>query len=136
MFSAAVPTHFAKAKWSIRNGEPIATHAGHQHFTIGQRKGLGVARGHPLYVINIDPESNRVTVGEKESLLKRELIAHQTNLLSKRLETASDLPCTAKIRYNHTPQPARVTRTAPDELRVTFDAPQSRHHAGTGRRAL
>ena len=119
------PDTFRAGEVVDTQGEPIATHAGHQHFTIGQRKGLGVARGHPLYVINIDPESNRVMVGEKESLLKRELIAHQTNLLSKRLETASDLPCTAKIRYNHTPQPARVTRTAPDELRVTFDAPQS-----------
>src|SRR5207249_11485115 len=60
-------------------GETIGTHGGHQHFTIGQRKGLGIARPHPLYVIQIDAESNRVTVGEKPALLKRSLIANQIN---------------------------------------------------------
>jgi tRNA-specific 2-thiouridylase len=106
-------------------GKPIGTHAGHQHFTIGQRKGVGVALGHPIYVVDIDAEGNRVTVGEKESLLKRSLVARQINILSQRLKSASDLPCTAKIRYNHSPQPAQVTRNADDELRVTFDQPQS-----------
>ena len=51
--------------------------------------------------------------------------SRQINLLADRLKTASDLVCTAKIRYNHTPQPARVTRSGDDELRVTFDEPQS-----------
>jgi tRNA-uridine 2-sulfurtransferase len=106
-------------------GEVIGHHTGHQHFTIGQRKGLGVAHSHPLYVLNIDPGSNRVTVGDKSALLKRALVATQINLLSDRLRTATELCCTAKIRYNHMPQSARVSRTADDELRVTFDAPQS-----------
>ena len=60
-------------------GQVVGEHAGHQHFTIGQRRGVGIALGHPVYVVNIDPTANRVTVGDKEALLKRELIATQTN---------------------------------------------------------
>jgi tRNA-specific 2-thiouridylase len=119
------PDTFGAGEVVTTTGEPIGTHAGHQHFTIGQRKGLGIAHTHPLYVIQIDPKLNRVTVGEKTELLKRSLIATQINCLSERLKTANDLPCTAKIRYNHTPQPACVTRSGEDELRVTFDEPQS-----------
>jgi tRNA-specific 2-thiouridylase len=106
-------------------GQSIGTHEGHQHFTIGQRKGLGVAWKVPLYVVGIDSANNRVTVGEKQSLLKRSLVAHQINLLSERMKTASDLPCLAKVRYNQPPQPARASRSADDELHVTFDDAQS-----------
>lgn len=105
-------------------GESIGTHAGHQHFTIGQRKGLGVARGVPLYVIGIDSNDNRVTLGAKDELLKRTVKATQINLLGPRIGNDS-LPCTAKIRYNAAPQPAVVRRTADDEITVTFDEPQS-----------
>src|SRR5262249_48215959 len=98
---------------------------GHQHFTIGQRKGLGVALGYPIYVVNINADANRVTVGDKDALLKRSLVANQINILSERLSSATNLPCTAKIRYNHTPQPATVTRSGADELRVRFIEPQS-----------
>ena len=107
-------------------GHMIGTHEGHQHFTIGQRKGLGVALGHRMYVVDIDPNSNRVTVGEKESLLKRSLVAHQTNLLSSRLAKEGDtVRCAAKIRYNHPPQNATATITGADEITVRFDEPQS-----------
>lgn len=106
-------------------GQVLATHAGHQHFTIGQRKGVGVALGYPIYVVDIEPQTNRVTVGDKSALMKQSLVARQVNLLADRLKTANGLSCTAKIRYNHSPQPARVTRTGDDELRVTFDEPQS-----------
>lgn len=107
-------------------GNAIGTHEGHQHFTIGQRRGLGVALGHRMYVVDIDPESNRVTVGEKESLLKRSLVAHQTNLLSARFVREGDtVQCAAKIRYNHPPQPATATVTGADEITVRFDEPQS-----------
>jgi tRNA-uridine 2-sulfurtransferase len=114
------PETFREGDLVNTSGEKMGTHAGHQHFTIGQRRGVGVALGHPIYVVDIDASSNRVTVGEKDALLKRTLLAQQINILSDRLKTASDLPCTAKIRYNHSPQPARVTRSSDDELRVTF----------------
>src|SRR4051794_30810798 len=64
------PETFREGELITTTGESIGTHTGHQHFTIGQRKGLGVARGVPLYVLDIDATTNRVTVGEKEALLK------------------------------------------------------------------
>ena len=119
------PDTFREGELVDSAGKTIGTHAGHQHFTIGQRKGVGVALGHPIYVVDIDPASNRVTVGEKNALLKRSLTARQINSLSQRLHDANELLCSAKIRYNHTPQPARVTRSGADELRVSFEDPQS-----------
>jgi tRNA-specific 2-thiouridylase len=119
------PETFHEGELVDPSGKTIGTHPGHQHFTIGQRKGVGVALGYPIYVVDIDAESNRVTMGEKDALLKKSLLAKQINILSERLRNAIDLPCSAKIRYNHSPQPAKVTVTGADELRVTFDEPQT-----------
>jgi tRNA-specific 2-thiouridylase len=107
------------------SGHTIGSHEGHQHFTIGQRKGVRLALGRPVYVTDIDPSSNRVTVGDREDLLKTSLVARQVNILSARLRGADRLPCHAKIRYNHPPQPAKVTLSGDDELTVHFDQPQS-----------
>ena len=111
-------------------GEVLGTHPGHQHFTVGQRKGLGVGgRALPLYVLSVDAASNRVTVGEKDALLAGGLVARQVNLLSDALrasrDTGREVRCTAKVRYNHAPQPAAAVVTADDELTVKFDEPQS-----------
>src|SRR4051794_6571711 len=111
-------------------GEVVGTHAGHQHFTVGQRKGLGVGgRAVPLYVLGIDAASNRVTVGDRDDLLARSLVARQVNLLSDALrssaESGNEMRCTAKVRYNHSPQPAVARVSGPDELSVRFDEPQS-----------
>jgi tRNA-specific 2-thiouridylase len=121
------PERFREGELVTASGEVVGTHGGHQHFTVGQRKGLGVGgRAVPLYVLSIDPASNRVTVGEKEALSSRTLVARQLNLLSPALAPGA-LParCTAKIRYNHAPQPATAAVTGADELRVTFDEPQT-----------
>jgi tRNA-specific 2-thiouridylase len=111
-------------------GDIIGTHPGHQHFTVGQRKGIGLGgRAVPLYVLGVDATTNRVTVGEKEALLSHTLVARQLNLLSETLRdslhSGSEIRCTAKVRYNHTPQPATARVTAADELTVRFDEPQS-----------
>lgn len=108
------------------DGSLLGTHPGHQHFTIGQRKGLGVARGHPLYVIDIDASRNQVMLGPRESLLKSRLVASQVNVLSTRVPTdGSPLKCSAKIRYNHDPQPAVLRRLDEERIEVVFDRPQS-----------
>jgi len=120
------PETFRAGEFVTADGKVVGQHEGHQHFTIGKRKGLGVALGHPIYVVDIDPTSNRVTLGEKEELLKSTLTAHQLNILSDRLKVGAEpINCQAKIRYNHQPQPATATRAAPDELTVRFDEPQS-----------
>ncbi|MGN6625694.1 MAG: tRNA 2-thiouridine(34) synthase MnmA [Tepidisphaeraceae bacterium] len=105
-------------------GEVVGKHQGHQNFTIGQRKGVGVALGYPIYVVDIDAGSNRVVLGDKEQLLRTQLVANQINVISDRV-TSEPLKCEAKIRYNHAPQPATVRRTGADELTVVFDEPQS-----------
>ncbi|HWE96259.1 MAG TPA: tRNA 2-thiouridine(34) synthase MnmA [Tepidisphaeraceae bacterium] len=120
------PGTFRAGEFVTTGGTVVGAHEGHQHFTIGQRKGLGVAMGYPIYVVDIDPAANRVTLGEKEALLKTELVAHQINILSDAFRGASGpVRCSAKIRYNHQPQPAVATLSGPDELTVRFDEPQS-----------
>jgi tRNA-uridine 2-sulfurtransferase len=107
-------------------GNVVGRHQGYQHFTIGQRKGVGVALGHPIYVVDIDPAANRVTLGEKSDLLRGGLIARQTNWLSDRVRGGEEpVPCLAKIRYNHDPQPAVVSIGAGGEMIVRFEKPQS-----------
>ncbi|MFT3787008.1 MAG: tRNA 2-thiouridine(34) synthase MnmA [Tepidisphaeraceae bacterium] len=109
------------------SGKVLATHEGHQRFTIGQRKGVRLALGKPVYVVDIDAERNRVVVGNREQLLKRSLVATQINLPISRAAEATREPIRvqAKIRYNADPQPATMLRTGLDEIRVTFDEPQS-----------
>ncbi|HVT79539.1 MAG TPA: tRNA 2-thiouridine(34) synthase MnmA [Phycisphaerae bacterium] len=105
-------------------GKVVGKHEGHQHFTIGQRKGVGVAFGYPIYVTGIDPATNRVTLAEKEALLHRTLVAREVNWL-----TGPEMPrgpqeavrCLAKVRYNSPPAPAVARMTGADELTVTFD---------------
>jgi tRNA-specific 2-thiouridylase len=108
------------------SGQVIGEHPGHQHFTIGQRRGLKLAVGHPIYVSDIDPQTNRVTLAQREQLEKNSLIASQLNWLTTRpINVGDSFSCSAKIRYNHTPQPARAALTASGELRVDFEHPQS-----------
>jgi len=118
------PDTFRPGELVTPDGKVVGDHDGHQHFTIGQRKGVGVAFGRPIYVVNIDPATNRVVLGDKEQLMKRTVRANQINVLSDRVG-AEPLRCTAKIRYNHPPQPAVVSRVGDDELTVIFDEPQS-----------
>jgi tRNA-specific 2-thiouridylase len=119
------PEQFRSGEVVDGSGRVVGTHDGHQQFTIGQRKGVGVALGYPIYVVDIDAGLNRVTLGERSALLRRTLKARQINLLSTRAETANGLRCTAKIRYNSHPQPAVLSRAGPDEIEVEFDDPQS-----------
>jgi len=118
------PESFKPGELVTAGGEVVGQHTGHQQFTIGQRKGVGLALGYPIYVVDIEPQSNRVIVGEQQHLMRRSLVADQINVLSPRV-TAEPLTCTAKIRYNAQPQPATVWRTGADELRVEFSESQS-----------
>jgi tRNA-specific 2-thiouridylase len=121
------PDSFHDGELVTTTGQVVGTHAGHQHFTIGQRKGVGVALGYPIYVVDIEPKTNRVKLGSKEDLQSSTLVANQINLLGNRLRQAgaAGLPCTAKIRYNADPQPAIAIATGADELTVKFDHPQT-----------
>jgi tRNA-uridine 2-sulfurtransferase len=125
------PETFRPGELVLPDGEVVGRHEGHQHFTIGQRKGVGVAWRHPLYVLGIDPAANRVTVGRREDLARSSLVARQINLLDDALRPGGrPVRCTAKIRYNSPPQPAEATVTGDDEITVRFDDPQSAITAG------
>ena len=106
-----------------RNGQIVGEHGGHQHFTIGQRRGLNVSLGHPIYVIDKNPQTNTVTVGLKEQTLGRGLLADQTNWL---VDPPGDqpIPCLIKIRSNSPAVPGRVRTTGQDSLSVSFDESQ------------
>jgi tRNA-uridine 2-sulfurtransferase len=105
------------------DGDVIGRHDGIHNFTIGQRKGLGVATGSPLYVIGIRGDKKEVVVGGQENLYSRELSAHRLNWISI-AEIKEPIRVEAKIRHRHQAAMATVERAGDDEVRVTFDDPQ------------
>jgi len=108
-------------------GEVLGRHAGVQHFTVGQRRGLGIAAPRPLYVLQIDPASRRVTVGEEDRLWADGFEARDINWIAwSNPWNHFDKPieATVKIRYRHEPASARIEPMGPGEARVRFEAPQ------------
>jgi len=104
-------------------GEVIGEHTGIHNFTVGQRKGLGLATGSPLYVIQISGAQKQVVVGADEHLYSRTLRAKRVNLISVD-DLHDSMRVTAKIRHRHEPAPATIERTSTDEILATFDEPQ------------
>jgi tRNA-uridine 2-sulfurtransferase len=110
------------------SGEVIGEHHGIHNFTVGQRKGLGVATGSPLYVIQISGASKQVLVGGDEHLYSRTLRARRVNLIAVD-ELREPMRVAVKIRHRHEPADALIERiktqpTGEDEILVTFDQPQ------------
>jgi tRNA-specific 2-thiouridylase len=103
------------------DGRAVGRHAGIEHFTVGQRKGLRVAFGERRYVVRIEPESRRVVVGTPEQLARRELTAAQANWLVD--PPAAPLECAVKIRYRSPAVKATVEPLEGDRFRVRFDEP-------------
>jgi len=104
-------------------GEVIGEHSGIHNFTVGQRKGLGVATGSPLYVIQINGENRQVVVGGQEELYSRTLRAHRVNLISVD-DLHEPMRARVKIRHRHEAAPATIEKSGTEEVLVTFDEPQ------------
>jgi tRNA-specific 2-thiouridylase len=102
-------------------GTVLGRHDGCHHFTIGQRRGLGIAFGSPRFVVAIDPAARRVVLGTHEELARRELDADRPNWLVP--DVAANFHCRAQIRYRHEPAEAEVL-VEDDRIRVQFDEPQ------------
>jgi len=106
------------------DGRVLGEHAGVHRFTIGQRKGLGVAVGEPLYVITTDPGAQRVVVGAEKQLFRDRLFAHSMNWVSIDPPEAP-LRAEVKIRNKHEAAPATVFPTgSPERVEIRFDEPQ------------
>jgi tRNA-specific 2-thiouridylase len=105
-------------------GRVVGTHAGVHRFTIGQRKGLGLSSTEPLYVLAIEPDEARVTVGPREALGRRSLTASEVNWTSGSPESSWRM-VTAQIRHRHTAAPARVRALENARAELEFEEPQT-----------
>ena len=104
-------------------GDILGKHRGIVHYTIGQRRGLGIAARQPLYVVKIDAETNRILVGGKEKSFSKGLIATDLNLLAVvRLDRPYKV--NAKIRLNHRETPATIFPLEEGKVKVLFEEPQ------------
>lgn len=105
------------------DGRILGRHKGIIHYTVGQRKGLGISLGYPVFVLEIRPETNEVVIGTYEESLTQTLRANQLNFMSVE-DIAEPVRVFAKIRYNHKGAWCTVERTSEDEVRCTFEEPQ------------
>jgi tRNA-specific 2-thiouridylase len=105
------------------DGRVIGEHGGIHNFTVGQRKGLGVATGSPLYVLQIKGDTRQVVVGDQENLYSRSLMTRRINLIPID-ELNSPMRVGVKIRHRHEAAAATIEKTSTDEILVTFDQPQ------------
>ncbi len=105
------------------NGNVLGRHKGIIRYTIGQRKGLGISFGRPVFVSAIDPIRNTVTVADEPALFSKELYAKDINLTAVD-KIDSPIRVSAKVRYSHKEALATVVQTDGDMIRVEFDEPQ------------
>ncbi len=106
-----------------RDGTVIGTHGGIHRYTIGQRRGIGIANARPLYVLGVEPKKNRVVVGYDEQLLTDEFTAASVNWIA--LDQPSEpVRAEVRVRYRHTAALATITPAANNYAMVKFDEPQ------------
>jgi tRNA-uridine 2-sulfurtransferase len=117
------PAAFRPGSIVDRTGRTIGHHAGVAGFTIGQRKGLGLASSRALYVVDLDADTDRVTVGGAADLERDQLEVSRVNFIGGETP-AGPLRVTAKIRHNHQPAPATVRALGAARAEVAFDVPQ------------
>jgi tRNA-specific 2-thiouridylase len=104
-------------------GEVIGRHTGVHRYTVGQRRGIGIASSRPLYVVSIDATRNRVVVGNDDELAGKSFTAAGVNWLS--LAAPAETICAdVRVRYRHTAAPATITPAENNRVQVTFDQPQ------------
>lgn len=104
-------------------GETVGTHAGIHRYTIGQRRGLGIAHEKPLYVVQIERAKNQIIVGEADDLESTEFLAKGVNWVAFN-EPAEPIRADVKVRYRHEPAPATIHALLDGRVRIVFDEPQ------------
>lgn len=103
-------------------GEILGPHKGITHYTVGQRKGLGLAMGRPVFVTAIRPDTNEVVIGEHEDVFATELTCNAVNFMGME-ELKESRRVTAKIRYAHRGASCLIEKAGEDEIKCTFDEP-------------
>jgi tRNA-specific 2-thiouridylase len=105
------------------SGRVVGEHSGIHNFTVGQRKGLGVSTGSPLYVIQIKGDAHQVVVGSQEDLYSRTLSTQRVNLVAV-ADLSEPMRVSVKIRHRHEAAPAIIEKSGADRILVTFDQAQ------------
>ncbi len=105
-------------------GHVLGAHGGIVNFTIGQRHGLGIAAGKPVYVTRLDVLNNVVTLGPREMLLSAGLVAERINWLVDAPPADGAVAAVTKIRHTHTPASGRIRRRLDETVEAQFDEPQ------------
>jgi tRNA-specific 2-thiouridylase len=105
-------------------GRPLGTHRGIIHYTVGQRRGLGIPAGEPLYVVSIDAPENTVVLGPRRALESPGLLTGPANWL-RPSPVAPGTPAEVQIRYHHRPAPARLHPREDGCVEVRFETPQT-----------
>ncbi len=119
----------AGGRFVLKDGTDVGRHEGYPFYTVGQRRGLGLALGAPVYVTAIDAETNTITVGPREELMQQTLTARQLNLV-KYADLREERPAVGAIRYNDAGAPCLAQQTGADELHVHFARPRRAITAG------
>ena len=100
-------------------GKVLGQHQGYPFYTVGQRKGLGIALGEPMFVTAIDPENNRVVLGKEDELVRNGMMVRGVNFM-KYANLPDGLEATTKIRYRDAGTLSELFQTGPDQVRVEF----------------
>ncbi len=114
---------YPEGNFVYKDGTVLGRHKGIIRYTVGQRKGLGLALPHPMYVIRVDTETNTVILGENEDLFSKEVTADNINLISVD-NLYEPLRVKAKVRYSQPEQWATAVQTDEDTIKLVFDEPQ------------
>ena len=116
-------TSFKKGCYVDINGNLLGEHQGHQCYTVGQRKGLGIALGKPQFVISKDPVTNKVVLGDEEHLFKKHIYIKDVNMIATEFPTSS-VACTAKLRYSARDEACILHPVGEKEAVLEFEKPQ------------
>lgn len=113
---------FKKGNFVDTDGNILGEHAGIINYTIGQRKGLGIALGKPAFVVDIDIENNTVVLGDNEDLFKKEVLISKVNIINNKYRL-DELHVQAKIRYAGNATSANIKKLEDDVYKVVFEEP-------------
>jgi tRNA-specific 2-thiouridylase len=118
------PAAFIEGNFVDNSGKVLGKHNGIINFTVGQRKGLGVTLGYPVYVVEIRPQTNEVVLGTKEELKVREFNIKDINWIGEEIP-AEGLECEVRVRNGHAPINCRITSTGQNTAKVELFNPEA-----------